>query len=123
MGRETDSTDIPPPALTHQSAGHGDTLTTEQLGQLRTIRRRGWWTLAIFLGVAPVSFLFFEIFSESCVSLVVAVVMSPALLVSMLAYGYSTCPRCGNLFFRRRHFFNSYARKCMNCGLRLRGRG
>ena len=122
MGRETDSTNIPPPAPTHRSAEDGDTLTAEQLNQLRTIRRRGWHMLAFFVSSAPVSLLSLKIFGESCVSLVIPAGMMFAWLFTMLNYGYSTCPRCGKLFFKRRAFRNAYARKCMNCGLRLWGR-
>jgi hypothetical protein len=75
---------------------------------------------AWFLTYLPAAALLMIVGATSIV-LPIAVFWMAAFMVSGIVASNSKCPRCGNLFCRRRRLgWNPYTQHCLSCGLPLR---
>jgi hypothetical protein len=86
----------------------------------RAYRRRAWLFWAAFLGGIPYTIVggwFTEIHGIRWVWWLLMAWWGVSFFVTALRKGMFLCPRCGQEFFSRDGFGNTFARKCLHCGL------
>jgi len=97
----------------------------EVLNGLRRIRRMEMHAILLFL-LIPVTFATLAVIGTHVPSwgLWCERIMGVLLPLEFLAFGiqlvrfsFVRCPRCTELFFMRRGYGSSFARKCLHCGL------
>lgn len=86
--------------------------------QYRVYSARYW---LVFLGYIP-AVLFFGwllsfIFDDNLAHGIVAFSWMGLWMVTGHGYTGFLCPRCGNTFFARKGYHNTFSGKCLNCGL------
>jgi hypothetical protein len=87
---------------------------------LRCIRTRRYVALGLLVAFLPFVAAFSS-FVHSGAAMNVAVAIYLGLFVGALAvFGFSSCPRCHNLFFVA-GLSNPFSSRCMHCGLPIAG--
>lgn len=75
----------------------------------------------IFLGYIPAVLLFgwmlSFVFNDNLAHGIVAFSWMGLWMVAGQGYAQFRCPRCGNRFFARKGYRNTFSGKCLNCGL------
>ncbi len=87
---------------------------------LRRIRIRRWLSWGLFAGWLPFGISVSKLTTSSAVETTAALIYMVVILIAGATVGFSTCPRCKQYFFMGT-YTNTFARRCMNCGLPLSG--
>ncbi len=84
-------------------------------------QRREWITFLLWigyiLGVLAIGYPLHRLFRSDVPYIVVALSWMAAFVVAGFTVGAFRCPRCGRPFFRKSWYHNSFARRCVHCGL------
>ncbi len=85
-------------------------------------RKRRNVALFAFIGYVPIVFaialLSIRLFSTFTPAFVVAFAWMAFVLIASNLVARFRCPRCGKPFFAQWWYYNSFARRCVHCGLR-----
>ncbi len=84
-----------------------------------TFRRRRRWAngaLVGFFAMWMIAF-FFNTSILQPFALAIGMILMPVFLVNQMRLNFFRCPRCGHLFFITFLLANSFARRCVHCGL------
>jgi hypothetical protein len=91
------------------------------LASIRARRRLVWILFWTYLpGTAIVGGVLGRLLNSDRPFIVIAVVWIIAFMVSGSRVAGCRCPRCGLAFHQRGLWHNTFARRCLNCGLPLR---
>src|SRR5947208_2908718 len=88
---------------------------------LLEIRRKRSWMWILFLSYLPAVYVF-SLFTQAENAIVVfAASWMAVFIAAAIRAGFSCCPRCHKYFYMNMRIFfaNAWARRCLNCGLRL----
>jgi hypothetical protein len=89
------------------------------LARIRRLRRTTW---LVWLAGVPIMAIVGVLLRLPRFALAIGMVWSGAFVVLALKVSTSRCPRCGNLYHVRWGIGgNVWSRRCMHCGLALRG--
>jgi predicted RNA-binding Zn-ribbon protein involved in translation (DUF1610 family) len=90
------------------------------LARLRRLRRTTW---IVWLAGVPVMWAVMVVFGSARQAFVVGAVWAASFVALSLTIASFRCPRCGNLYHIRWGVGgNAWVKRCMHCGLELRGR-
>jgi hypothetical protein len=89
----------------------------------RRLQKAQWQMLFLFVGFLPACVALSSVVvrlvgSDAPIGALLLIWMGAFLYVSFKA-GYFRCPRCGERYFHKWWFHNSFARRCVHCGLPL----
>jgi hypothetical protein len=93
-------------------------LEAAALARLRRLRRTTW---IVWLAGVPVMWVILALSGSAPLALGFGVLWAASFVGLTFAVASFRCPRCGNLYHIRWGVGGAWARRCMHCGLELRG--